>query len=94
VHGSGFCRAWQRSFAAVERDSVELRKSYWSSDGSAERRPTQASDRPAGQLRLCPNAFARYHRTRVHIGMHVTITEKPISDFLSQENTWAVNDSD
>jgi lipoprotein-anchoring transpeptidase ErfK/SrfK len=26
---------------------------------------------------------------RVHIGMHVTITQKPISDFLSPDNTWA-----
>jgi lipoprotein-anchoring transpeptidase ErfK/SrfK len=30
---------------------------------------------------------------RVHIGMHVTITQKPISDFLAPENAWAVNDS-
>jgi hypothetical protein len=30
---------------------------------------------------------------RVHIGIHVTITRKPISDFLTPENPWAVNDS-
>jgi len=30
---------------------------------------------------------------RVHIGMHVTITQKPINDFLSPDNTWAVNGS-
>jgi lipoprotein-anchoring transpeptidase ErfK/SrfK len=29
---------------------------------------------------------------RVHIGMHVTITQKPISDFLAPDNAWAVND--
>jgi hypothetical protein len=28
---------------------------------------------------------------RVHIGMHVTITQKPIGDFLPTENSWAVN---
>ena len=26
---------------------------------------------------------------RVHIGMHVTVTQKPFSDFLAPENVWA-----
>ena len=30
---------------------------------------------------------------RVHIGMHVTITQKSISDFLAPANAWAANDS-
>jgi len=30
---------------------------------------------------------------RVHIGMHVTITQKPLSDFLTPENIWAATDS-
>jgi hypothetical protein len=29
---------------------------------------------------------------RVHIGMHVTITPKRISDFLPAENSWAMSD--
>jgi len=28
---------------------------------------------------------------RVHIGMHVTITQKLVSDFLAPENTWGAS---
>jgi hypothetical protein len=28
---------------------------------------------------------------RVHIGMHVTVMQKPISNFLISDNTWALN---
>jgi hypothetical protein len=75
--------------AAVERDSVELRESDRSNDGSAERRPTKSAG-SAGQLRLCPNAFTRHYRLydRVHIGMDVTDQAKAAERLLGPGECW------
>ena len=45
-----------------------------------------------GCVRMHPRDMIALY-DRVHIGMHVTITQKPLSDFLTPENIWAATDS-